>query len=59
MFDFVLVKIWKKNTIKEVVVGKVAACLCKSLIVIELKISIKQGRVVRTLIILFSVVEMW
>jgi hypothetical protein len=39
----------KKDIIREVVVGKVAACLCLTLIVKGLKISVKQGGVVTTL----------
>ena len=39
----------KNGIIKEVVVGKVAAHLCLTLIVKDLRISVEQGRVVRTL----------
>ena len=45
----------KKDIIREVVVGKVVAHLCLTLIVMEFKISVEQGRVVTTLNILFSV----
>jgi hypothetical protein len=38
-----------KDIIREVVVGKVAAHLCLTLIVKELDISVKYGRVVTTL----------
>ena len=48
-----LVRIWKKNDNdkrrKEVVVGKVAAHLCLTLIIKELKISVEEDRVVTTL----------
>jgi hypothetical protein len=48
-----LVKIWKKinndRKRKEVVVGKSAAHLCLTLIIKELKIDVKQDRVVTTL----------
>ena len=50
MFDFSVSKdIKKTNLIREVPVGKVAAHLCLTLIIKELKISIEQGRVVTTL----------
>ena len=50
MFEFSVSKDMKKNDImREVAVGKVAAHLCLTLIVKELKISVKQGRVVTTL----------
>ena len=45
-----------KDIIRELAVGKVAAHLCLTLIIMELKISVEQGRVVTTLNILFSVV---
>jgi hypothetical protein len=48
-----LVRIWKKinndKRRKEVIVGKVAAHLCLTLIIKELKISVGQDRVVTTL----------
>jgi hypothetical protein len=48
-----LVRIWKKinndKRRKEVIVGKVAAHLCLTLIIKELKISVWQDRVVTTL----------
>ena len=48
-----LVRIWKKidndKRRKEVVVGKVAAHLCLTLIIKELKISVEEDRVVTTL----------
>ena len=49
--NLVLVKICKKKVIiSEVAVGKVAAHICLTLIVKDLKISlVKQGRVVTTL----------
>jgi hypothetical protein len=39
----------KKNIIREVAIGKVAAHLCLTLIVKELKISVEHDRVVTTL----------
>ena len=39
----------KKDIIREVAIGKVAAHLCLALIVKELKIRVEQGRVVTTL----------
>ena len=51
-----LVRVWeKRDVIREVAVGKVAAHLCLTLIVRELKINVEQGRVITTLNILFSV----
>ena len=51
--NLVLVRIWKKinndKRRKEVAIGKVAARLCLTLIIKELKISVEQGRVVATL----------
>ena len=42
--------IWKKkDKIREVAIGKVAAHLCLTLIVKELEISVEQGRVVTIL----------
>jgi hypothetical protein len=41
---------------KEVVVGKVAAHLCLTLIIKELKISVEHDRAITTLTIIFSVV---
>ena len=50
MFEFSINKDMEKIIIiKEVAVGKVAAHLCLTLIVKELKISVEQGRVVTTL----------
>ena len=54
MHKFSVSKDMKKKTNnakrrKEVVVGKVAAHLCLTLIIKELKINIEQGRVVTTL----------
>ena len=50
MFKFSVSKdIKKEDIIGEVRVGKVAAHLCLTLIVKELKISVKQGRVATTL----------
>jgi hypothetical protein len=46
----------KKNIIREVAVGKVAAHLCLTLIVKELKIIVEHDRVVTTLNIIFFVV---
>jgi hypothetical protein len=45
MFEFSV----SKDIIREVVVGKVAAHLCLTLIVKELDISVEYGRVVTTL----------
>ena len=51
--NLVLVRIWKKikndKRRKEVTIGKVAAHLCLTLIIKELKISVEQGRVVTSL----------
>ena len=51
--NLVLVKIWKKinnaKRRKDVAVGKVAAHLCLTLIIKELKISVEQDRVITTL----------
>ena len=48
--NLVLVRILeKKNKIREVTTGKVAAHLCLTLIVEELIISVEHGRVVTTL----------
>jgi hypothetical protein len=53
MFEFSDSKDMEKNDImREVAVGKVAAHLCLTLIVKELKISVEHGMVVRTLNIL-------
>ena len=55
MFEFSVDKDLKKNSKeeeeeeREVVVGKVATHLCQTLIVKELKITVKQCRVVTTL----------
>jgi hypothetical protein len=50
MFEFSVSKdMTKKDIIREVAVGKVAAYLCRTLIVKELKISVEHGRVVTTL----------
>jgi hypothetical protein len=50
MFEFSVNKdMKKKDIIKEVAVGKVAAHLCLTLIIKKLKISVEQGRVVTTL----------
>ena len=51
MFEFGVRKDMKKkkDMIREVVVGKVVARLCLTLIVEELKVSVEQGRVVTTL----------
>ena len=50
MFECSVSKDMKINDIiREVAVGKVAAHLCLTLIVKELKISVEQGRVVTTL----------
>ena len=58
--NLVLVKIWiffnNDKRRKEVAVGKVAAHLCLTLIIKELKISVEHDRVVTTLNIIFSVV---
>ena len=61
MFEFSVRKdMKKKDIIREVAVGKVAAYLCLTLIVKELKISVEQCGVVttynQTLNILFKVV---
>ena len=49
MFEFSVRKDMKrKDIIREVVVGKVAAHLCLTLIVKELKINVEQSRVVTT-----------
>ena len=65
MFEFSVSKYMEKRMIKgrEVVIGKVAAHLCLTLIVKEFKISVKRGRVVttlnliKTLYILLSIVS--
>ena len=50
MFEFSVSKdMRKKDIIREVVVGKVAAHFCLILIVKEMKISVEQGRLVTTL----------
>ena len=50
MFEFSVNKDMKKKDImREVAIGKVAAHLCLTLIVKELKISVEQGSVVTTL----------
>ena len=50
MFEFIVSKDMKrKDIITKVAVGKVAAHLCLTLIVKELKISVEHGRVVTTL----------
>jgi hypothetical protein len=57
MFKFSASKdVKKKDIIREVVVGKVAAHLCLTLIVKELKINVEHGRMVTTLNILCGVV---
>ena len=53
MFEFSVSKDMKnKDIIREVVVRKVAAHFCLTLIVKELKISVEHGRVVTTLYII-------
>ena len=50
MFEFIFSKDMRKRVrIREVAVGKVAAHLCLTLIVKELKINVEHGRVVTTL----------
>ena len=50
VFEFSVSKdMKKKDNIREVGVGKVAAHLCLTLLVKDLKISVEQGRVVTTL----------
>jgi hypothetical protein len=50
MFEFSVSKdMKKKDKIREVAVGKIAAHLCLTLIVKKSKISVEQGRVVTTL----------
>jgi hypothetical protein len=50
MFEFSVSKdVKKKDIIREVAVGEVAAHLCLTLIVKELKISVEHGRAVTTL----------
>ena len=51
MFEFSVSKdmIKKKDILKEVAIGKVAAHLCLALNVKKLKISVEHGRVVATL----------
>jgi hypothetical protein len=50
MFEFSVSKgMKKKDIIREEEVGKVAAHLCLTLIIKELKISVEHGRVVTTL----------
>ena len=50
MFEFSVIKdTKKKNIIREVTIGKVAAHICLTLIFKELKMSVEQGRVVTTL----------
>jgi hypothetical protein len=50
MFEFSVSKdIKEKDIIREVVVGRLAAHLCLTLIIKELKISVEHGRVVTTL----------
>ena len=50
MLEFSVSKGMRRNgMIREVAVGKVAAYLCLTLIVKELKVSVEQGRVVTTL----------
>jgi hypothetical protein len=49
MYEFSIIRIWKKDIIREVAIGKVVAHLCLTLNVKELKISVEQGRVVTTL----------
>ena len=45
-----LVRIWEKKDItREMAVGKVAAHICPTSIIKELKISVEQGRVVTSL----------
>jgi hypothetical protein len=56
MLEFSVSKGMRRNgMIREVAVGKVAAHLCLTLIVKELKVSVEQGRVVTTLNMIFSV----
>ena len=47
--NLVLVRMWKKDIIREVTTRKVTAHLCLKLIVKELKISVEQDMVVTTL----------
>ena len=50
MFEFSVSKYMKKkDIIRKLAAGKVAAHLCPTLIVKELKISVEHGRVVTTL----------
>jgi hypothetical protein len=50
MFKFSVSKVMKeKDIIREVVVGKLAAHLCLTITIKELKISVEHGRVVTTL----------
>ena len=50
MFEFSInTEMEKKDVIREVAVGKVAAHLCLTLVVKELKINVEQGKVVTTL----------
>ena len=53
MFEFSVGKdMIKKDIIREMAVGKVAAHLCLTLIINKLKISVEHGRVVTTLYII-------
>jgi hypothetical protein len=47
--NLVLVRIWKKDIIREVAIDKVATHFFLTLIVKELKISAEHGRVITTL----------
>ena len=50
MFEFSVSKgVKKEDIIREVAIREVATHLCMTLIVMELKISVEQGRVVTTL----------
>ena len=58
MFEFSVSKdMIKRDITREVAVGKVAAHLCLTLVVEELKISVEHGRVVTTLNIILCVVN--
>ena len=55
MFEFSVSEgMRRKIIIKEVAVGKIAARLCLTLIIKELKVSVEHGTVLTTLGILFS-----
>jgi hypothetical protein len=49
MFEFCVGKDMKKDIIREVIAGEVAAYLCLTLIGEELKSNVEHGRVVTTL----------